>query len=101
MTKSTTDRRKFLAVGGAALMVGLAGCAAFRDGQDVPGDTEPPDEHRNDRHPVDPIGFPNGDDPEDLEDDEDDEEEEDEEEDDENGENGEDEEDDGESGEDE
>lgn len=62
MTQSTTDRRKFLAVGGVVLMTGLAGCSVFRDGQDVPGDTEPPDEPQNDRHPINPIGYPDGDD---------------------------------------
>ena len=77
MTKSTTDRRKFLAVGGAALMAGLAGCTAFRDTKGTPGDSEPSGEHPNDQHPLNPIGFPEADPddgiPQDTDDDENDE----------------------------
>lgn len=47
------NRRKLLGAGGAALAVGLAGCAAFADGRGVPG-TEGGMEERE------PVGPPEG-----------------------------------------
>lgn len=46
MTEDSTDRRKFLAVGGATVMAGLAGCIGpFQDQKGVPGTTGAPDDH--------------------------------------------------------
>lgn len=54
MTDKTTDRRTFLAVGSAAVMTGLAGCAAFSE-SDQPGKHNP-DPQESEHHPVEPFG---------------------------------------------
>jgi len=54
MTEETSTRRKLLAAGGATLMAGLAGCAAFRDDRGVPGKKEP-DPTESSAHPQYPF----------------------------------------------